>query len=577
MRSLVYVLLATASLALASCSLLVDPNDHRLGAGIDGGSHPFDAHMDAPEDTGPTDAEPDSNVCDTPCADEFDCTIDSCTSGSCVHEADDSQCGPSERCSPSQGCVPRICEENSNCDDGLFCNGTETCSPGGEGADPETGCVDGTAVTCNDGFACTDDTCDEDTDACAYQANSSLCDDDVACTQDSCDPESGSANSDGCVFETDDSYCDTEYCIVGSYCDRTFGCVEGDTRNCSDGNSCTIDSCDEDINSCVADARDNDGDGYAPVTYHGTHCAGGTDCDDTDENVHPGATEYCNDVDDDCDGHVDDSCVTVPDDCDSAEEITLTGGEGSVTGVTDPLSDDFDTVCGDSDGVDAVYYIDLASSSDVVIDTEGSTFDTVLGASTVCTNDRLRRACNDDEGAAGTPSRIWAHRIGPTLVGSTRLYIMVDAYDSHESGSYTINVHVTAPALGAVCGDDVLDVTGGGTIVGVFPSAILSSGETGSCQTAMAPATEDIYSFYAPASGRVSVVGYTQGFAPILYMRHDDCSSGTEVDCANGSLVSGMIYGIDQDFDVTPGDLYYLFLDGSHAATTYGLQITPSP
>ena len=41
---------------------------------------------------------------------------------------------------------------------------------------------------------------------------------------------------------------------------------------------------------------DRDGDGY------GTGCARGPDCDDTDAQRHPGATERCNGLDDDCDG-----------------------------------------------------------------------------------------------------------------------------------------------------------------------------------------------------------------------------------------------------------------------------------
>jgi hypothetical protein len=46
---------------------------------------------------------------------------------------------------------------------------------------------------------------------------------------------------------------------------------------------------------------DNDGDGY---NVTGGIC-GPIDCDDTDSNVNPGATEVCNGIDDDCDGTID--------------------------------------------------------------------------------------------------------------------------------------------------------------------------------------------------------------------------------------------------------------------------------
>jgi hypothetical protein len=46
---------------------------------------------------------------------------------------------------------------------------------------------------------------------------------------------------------------------------------------------------------------DADGD-----TYLSTAC-GGTDCDDANPNIHPGAMEICNGIDDDCDGKVDEA------------------------------------------------------------------------------------------------------------------------------------------------------------------------------------------------------------------------------------------------------------------------------
>jgi hypothetical protein len=84
------------------------------------------------------------------------------------------------------------------------------------------------------------------------------------------------------------------------------------------------DDCDGTIDEgCTTYYRDADGDTYGDPgdsviadTPPSPYVANDNDCDDTDDDIYPGATEQCNGVDDDCDGTVDDGCVTYYEDAD---------------------------------------------------------------------------------------------------------------------------------------------------------------------------------------------------------------------------------------------------------------------
>ncbi|MFP2958715.1 MopE-related protein [Myxococcus sp. 1LA] len=74
-------------------------------------------------------------------------------------------------------------------------------------------------------------------------------------------------------------------------------------------------------------ATDADGDGYVSLL------TGGSDCNDTNPDIHPGATERCNDVDDNCNGQSDTVDLRLGQSCSEAEGCEGTracGGNGAV-------------------------------------------------------------------------------------------------------------------------------------------------------------------------------------------------------------------------------------------------------
>ncbi|UCC30163.1 MAG: right-handed parallel beta-helix repeat-containing protein [Phycisphaerales bacterium] len=110
-----------------------------------------------------------------------------------------------------------LCEylpNDSLCDDGQYCNGSEACHP-------ILGCQPGVPVDCDDGVDCTIDACDDVSDSCTNVPQGALCD-------------------------------DTLYCSGVEYCDPTSGCgtVPGSIPDCNDGFDCTTDACNEEQDRC---------------------------------------------------------------------------------------------------------------------------------------------------------------------------------------------------------------------------------------------------------------------------------------------------------------------------------------
>ncbi len=230
------------------------------------------------------------------CDDGNDCTEDRCDPQvGCVNTATEEACDDGDPCTSNDSCSRGYCRgDNVQPDDGVYCNGTEVCdSQSGDWSSINP-------ISCNDGIACTVDSCNEDGEDCAHVADHEACDDDNPCTEDSC------SLTEGCVHEfldfnspcdlipgidevcqqgqcvyacTSDfdcvdavactiDYCDPatghcrhdalhDFCSDGLWCngeescDVLLGCMPGTAPDCNDNAYCTQDRCDETLNACV--------------------------------------------------------------------------------------------------------------------------------------------------------------------------------------------------------------------------------------------------------------------------------------------------------------------------------------
>jgi hypothetical protein len=122
--------------------------------------------------------------------------------------------------------------------------------------------------------------------------------------------------------------------------------------------------------------------------------------------------------------------VTGNDDCTGAYAITADGAYG---GNNSTLTNTATASCGGTArGNDAWFVVTLTSSTTLALDTTGSDYDTVLHIKDgSCTGPEV--ACDDDSGPGS------ASRLDVTLAAGT-YYIVVDAFSTWATGDYVLNV-----------------------------------------------------------------------------------------------------------------------------------------
>jgi hypothetical protein len=164
------------------------------------------------------------------------------------------------------------CEEDSECDDHIFCNGEERCDDGA--------CRQGQRVTCDDGIECTVDRCDESASMCVATAPDEDADGfgDAQCVDANGESGQDCDDHDELSFPGNPEVCDPEFR-------------------------------DEDCDPTTIGNRDADHDGYLDALCCNEQPDGdmkcGSDCDDNRANVNPESPEVCDFLDNDCNNDVD--------------------------------------------------------------------------------------------------------------------------------------------------------------------------------------------------------------------------------------------------------------------------------
>ncbi|MCC7535246.1 MAG: hypothetical protein IT379_03490 [Deltaproteobacteria bacterium] len=419
------------------------------GGGADAGSEasvgpppPVDGGVDAPEasapDTGPTGCTTAAD-----CNDGDACTIDACGLGRvCTHEArscDDGDACTTDQCDPALGCVTSAV----SCDDGDACT-TDAC-------DMATGCAH-EAIDCDDGDACSVEMCDR---VMGCVATALDCDDRDACTTDSCDAATG------CAHEAID--CDDGMVCTTDSCDSDFGC-RNTARSCDDGNACTDDRCDA-MGACVNAPRSCDDGAFCTIDACNAAtgacqnvarvCDDGNACTDdrcdeaTDACV--STTRWCDDGSactlDSCNPATG-LCVNQPvapptnDTCSAAVAISASG---TYMGSVVCGADDVVLGCGSGGSADVFYTLNLATRSNVTLDTIGAGFDTVVELRSGSSCPGLTVVECDDNDGGGTASRI--DRVGPSALDAGT-YIVIVAGVGGAAGAFPLNVTISSAGPG---------------------------------------------------------------------------------------------------------------------------------
>lgn len=391
-------------------------------------------------------------------------------------------------------------------------------------------------------------------DGAVLCVDDSECDDGIACTRDSCDP-----TYRFCQHGLDNAMCDDNvFCNGVEQCNPRSGCVPGSRETCNDMDVCTIDRCNEVEKNCDHFPRDLDEDGDADF-----FCEGGNDCDDRDPTRSSMVPEICDDlVDNDCDGIDDDAASAMMcgrpmnDACDDPLDVSAGGTFAlDVSGATA----DYMFGCVSSLRPDLVLTFTLTEERNVEIEAEGDFLQTAVSLRTTCTDRASEVECR-----TGYPT-VLRRRALP----AGTYFVVVAGYFA---GEIALTVRFTDPTPAATndsCTSPI-DVSAGGT----FRGSMIDIADDHATSCGFGGAPDLVYTFTTLEERDVRVTATATSGDSMAWEIRSTCEAGGSVRCAQGAPSTGRVHQL-------PAGTYFLVLEGpSYTEVDFQLDVellAPTP
>lgn len=209
-------------------------------------------------------------------------------------------------------------------------------------------------------------------------------------------------------------------------------------------------------------------------------------------------------------------------------------GAGLVIGSTRRGESEHTGGCGQADGKELVYKIDVPRRQRLVADVDGQ-FDTVLYVrKDECEDSEAEVACNDDAPTGkGKASNTRASRIDEVVDPGT-YYVFVDGFGSN-SGNFRMSLQTSdVPSLADACRQ--ARPLGATTVNGALTASSYDNGRASCADHAKGP--DVIHRLDVPIKSRVRVVEHATDFGPVVHVRRACADDRSEVGCSDSGARS---------------------------------------